>query len=413
MDAIVQLIRNALCCIKDLEWFAQSMLWDQTFTRQYYRLPEPLDKTTPLEILISVTQYYAFFSCVRSGWNMISYSLGKFHRIQRILGHRTEDARNNSNKKKKNNNNELRTWSNLLINESLATESALALRSLFIGCNVWFIGMSFFWLFANSWHITDTDWLGGLQGLIHALTVMEICLLPLLYYMWIDGATQLRKARAMSTLASDLPNRGTAAPSHWTLEQVQWLTEWDPYWTQGVSLFDLDTSDTTAELAIKDETAVTRERDALEQHLNAIVPTSTTATANSDSNDDKHSKAQLQQALRDKAEELRLQAVVTKWEGYREYLYFWLNFFAFYGYLLGILAYYYQDDDDAAGDSASPTIPTVVRHLKLGMKNTDADWRGNFVGDLMWTLEPAIILLSTMLFQRWRLAATAKKVKTD
>jgi hypothetical protein len=45
----------------------------------------------------------------------------------------------------------------------------------------------------------DTLERGGLPALIHALTVMEICLLPLLYYLIKDANIMLQRAKAYET----------------------------------------------------------------------------------------------------------------------------------------------------------------------------------------------------------------------
>ena len=70
-----------------------------------------------------------------------------------------------------------------------------ALRNPFVGICVLPIGISFFWHFHNnSLHITEAGWVGGLPALIHALTVMEIALVPLLYFMLKDASSALKKA---------------------------------------------------------------------------------------------------------------------------------------------------------------------------------------------------------------------------
>jgi hypothetical protein len=56
LDSIVQLIRNFLCCIKDWHLFSDTWLYDPKVTQQYYDFPEPLNKTTPLEAMISIVQ---------------------------------------------------------------------------------------------------------------------------------------------------------------------------------------------------------------------------------------------------------------------------------------------------------------------------------------------------------------------
>ena len=68
-----------------------------------------------------------------------------------------------------------------------------------------------------------------------------------------------------------------------------------------------------------------------------------------------------------------------------ELTYFVLNFIAFYGYSLCILAYYFSNSNE-----------TWHHILKFGMTHGDSDWWGNLAGDLAWTIEPALILYQTL-----------------
>ena len=34
----------------------------------------------------------------------------------------------------------------------------------------------------------------------------------------------------------------------------------------------------------------------------------------------------------------------------------------------------------------------ITYYIKLGLKSIDADWGREFVGDIMWTIEPAIVI---------------------
>lgn len=81
-----------------------------------------------------------------------------------------------------------------LVAERLLKEGDVATRSVFVGVNVLSIALCFFWLVANSFHVTSTDWICGVEGLIHALTVMEVGLLVLLYYTIKDASGAVRKA---------------------------------------------------------------------------------------------------------------------------------------------------------------------------------------------------------------------------
>jgi hypothetical protein len=123
-------------------------------------------------------------------------------------------------------------------------------------------------------------------------------------------------------------------------------------------------------------------------------------TANTRRTTRSQSKAKAVDDKNEKAEKIRLQALKQASanlkhkipelyiKGYREFIYFVLNFVAFYGYLMGIVAFYYPDDDHQ---------PSFVTLMKFGYGNAVADWTGNFAGDLMWTIEPIFILGSPMV----------------
>jgi hypothetical protein len=366
MDAIVQLYRNGICCIKDLGLFPSSFLWDRSYTATYYDFPEPLNKTTPMEALISLGQAYAFFSTTQQGWKMMTHSYGKIGRINGLM-----DVRG-----------PVKSEADRLVNASLIKEMKFAIRSLFIGVNVFFIGLAFFWLVGNSWHVSETDWIGGVQAVIHALTVMEVCLLPLLYYMWKDAGEQFAKASRMELLAEKM-KKGTLKQEDMGLSSFETLSGWVPFWDAGVGLFQ--GFDTT-----KEEKLMEQEAAKVQATLKALV---------GKKGDDKKSDGERES----KASDLLAGVARTRLEGYREYLYFVMNCVAFYGYLVGIVVYYWEDE------LKQPAW--VQQGLLLGMNNTHADWHGNFAGDLMWTIEPIIILGSPSLLSLMKPKQT--KIKAD
>lgn len=273
-----------------------------------------------------------------------------------------------------------------LIDASLVKEAMYALRSVFVGFIVFFIGLAFLWLTANSWHITETDWIGGLPALISALAVMELCLAPLLWYMWLDGNEQLAKAKRMDILAEKI------IKDQWSskdvgLSSVEALSGWLPFWDSGTSAFETS----SAEIDTKN---MNSEKVKLVGILNTLGVESKTKG-------EKEEKI-ARENLKAKAGELKSSVRVTVWEGYREFIYLILNALAFYGYLVGIIVYVWDDEQHQ---------PTSVRALLLNMENSHADWHGNFLGDFMWTIEPLIILLSPALFQRMK--PTQAKLKAD
>ena len=157
MDAIVQLIRNALCCVKDLKLFESTFIHNAEYTNRYLdSLTSPLNKTTPLEVIISITQLYACLSNTKSGLTLLTSSIGKLRLIIGLIESRMTKTG-------------IVSHADRIINESLMKEAFAAIKSIFVGLLVAPIGIAFWWLFINSWHITEVDWFGGLPALIHAL----------------------------------------------------------------------------------------------------------------------------------------------------------------------------------------------------------------------------------------------------
>jgi len=378
MDAIVQLYRNGLCCIKDLELFADSFLWDPLATYHFYRAGDPFFNTTPLEFAIALGQFYAFVTVTIAGIKLIKQSgIRKLQRISKLQSFEQKDS-----------------LASKIVTESLDKESAEARRSIFVGINVASIGIAFFWLVGNSFHVTETKLIGGLQGLIHALTVMEIALIPLLYYMVVDARGMFAKAKRMVDFAAILrKSQGKLASVGGqdviNAETYSWLVSggWSPYWDASVSPYEMKSNDVDQQKAFNKEVA------KVETTVDRLL-------AKDIDSDEKEAKI-LRVALNNTAEQLEDDAFTVRMEGYREIFYFFANFVAFYGYMLGILVYYFEDEENQHYH---------FRSLKFGLSHSDADWHGNFAGDFMWTIEP-IVILGSPAFIKW--LKPKKKIKSD
>jgi len=362
MDTVVQLVRNGLCCIKDWNLFAETGIHEAA----QLPLPAPLNKTTLLEVLIGLTQAYAFFSVSMSGFNLILNN--GFRKLRTVQNLQEKHQRKRGD-----------TPADDLVRQRLAKEKTAAQKNIFIGFNVMSIGLAFFWLVGNSFHVTETDWIGGVQALIHALTVMEICLVPLLYYMIADAIQLIGRAAVMEYLAKILRKCTDKVP-HVILtdETFAFLLqkEWTPFWNGKSGLDDAE-----------QEKGISEELANLVSELESWTQ----------DKDNKAMKATIQKT----AARLETDAVTTRYEAYREFLYFILNFVAFYGYMLAVLVFYRDNEDDQH---------VSVRTLKFGLNNADADWTGNFAGDLMWTIgeiNPVLdathlLLLLTFYFAAFR-----------
>mmetsp|Transcript_13493 Transcript_13493/g.18522 ORF Transcript_13493/g.18522 Transcript_13493/m.18522 type:complete len:210 (-) Transcript_13493:264-893(-) len=195
---------------------------------------------------------------------------------------------------------------------------------------------------------------------------MEVALLPLLYYMIKDAAGSIGKAGKMNDLASKLEkNGGKMIKDVLNAETYGWFVEdgWSPFWSTDVS--------GSAEEIAAEEKMLTKEIEAAQSKVESLLSEKVSAAVVEDTIDRLHSNAWM-----------------SKMEGYREYVYFLLNFIAFYGYLIGVLVFYFDNEDFQ---------PSYVGSMKMGLSNADADWTGNFAGDFMWTVEPVIILASPTL----------------
>eukprot|EP00980_Cylindrotheca_fusiformis_P030256 scaffold24612_cov132-Cylindrotheca_fusiformis.AAC.5 len=354
MDTVVQFIRNALCCAKDLNWFESTFLHDAAYTERIFGyLIYPLNKTTPLEVIISVTQFYACVSNTRSGISLIHSSVGKLRRIVWLV-----EKRMNAPPK-------TITAADRIVNDSLLKEGRMALRSTFIGVLVAPVGICFWWLTVNSWHVTETDWFGGLPGLIHALEVMEVCLVPLLYFMIVDGLETLKKSEKAKTLVEVIQTE-KLAPSAVSVQTFEVMTTWVPFWDAGVSMFS---SFDETEL----EKKLNMEVESVKNQLATWFPSEGDKTkGEKEAKQSKEAFAETKAKLEGSVHKLRM-------EGYREFLYFVLNFAAFYGYLMAPLTFYYDIEESQ---------PYHIQSMKLFYGNEDADWTGNFAGDFCWTIEP-------------------------
>lgn len=372
MDAVVQLLRNALCCIKDLNLLSSTILHDPSYTSKFYSFPSPhLNQTTPLEIIISLTQLYACVSCSISGFRLIKHKgIIKLQKLTKIADFIKEKYKHIKSKKVAN-----------FIKKSIMDEASSAFRDALVGICVLSIGISFFWLFANSLHITAAGWIGGLPALIHALTVMEVALVPLLYWMIKDAASNLSKAKRIQAFVEKIGNlkiKPAKGDDSWLDYETFTLLQgedWSSLWS-GSSKF--------SSKGMEQDKIISKDIEVIETKIKVL----TTGDKNIVSEE--------------LAQSLQQTAIECKFEGYREYLYFILNFIAFYGYLMGIIVYYFEEENEASG----------IKSLKFGATHEFADWTGNFVGDFMWTVEPILILSSPFLLRRM-MKYGETKIKSD
>jgi hypothetical protein len=315
-------------------------LFDANVTAHYYEFPEPLNKTTPLEFCISWLQLYPFIFLSKAGVTMVMDAVRTVNRVEKLMNIFPKRVSSSPIEK----NDEI---AQRLVAARLTKDGKKALKAMIIGIQLFFIGLAFFWLFANSWHVTETHWVGGIWGLIHALTVMEICLVVLLYYMIVDGREKLRSAAAMVELADSLKFKNKMTTPPMNLTTYEFMSKWNPFWLEK----DGDKKE------INEETVTDLVKRTLQLYRGG--------------KDDGEKEDKIRQTtLEGIVERLREDAHTSKMEGYREFLLFALNFVAFYGYLMGIVCVYIDDEANE---------PTWMKYFKFFHTHEMADWHGNFV----------------------------------
>jgi hypothetical protein len=400
LNAIVQFIRNFLCCIKDISYGSQpndkyyhyvSWLYDTNITNQYIhdylhiqQLIEPLYYTTPLEAFISIAQLYVVVTGVPESIQRFIYSYQQMNRSLHLIQTRQKNIITNHAER--------------LIHVSLLHEAYYCIRSMIIAFNCFFICISFIWLSANSWHITNTNWIGGLPALIHALTVMNICLLPILYYMYQDSLEYFRNAKRIQTFHQQLLS-GSITNADIGLSAIQALYNYEyiPFWSCNYT--DTTSKSKNSITAVDDVQLLNKEIRKVKAILDVITGT-TAAKKKTDQLDGNNNNSNNNIAVQDEMNQIRtkiqndlaitIQPNILKLQlyGIRELIYLVINTIAWYGYGMCIIVYYY------------PIVlqqPDYIRILLLYYHNDDADWYGNFAGDVMWTIEPIIIIISPII----------------
>jgi hypothetical protein len=75
-----------------------------------------------------------------------------------------------------------------------------------------------------------------------------------------------------------------------------------------------------------------------------------------------------------------------------------LNALAGYGYLMAIFAFFFPNAYATASTPSKDTIAhSLARSVMLNLPHSSADWWGNLLGDMAWTIEPLVCLVKPAL----------------
>lgn len=441
ISTYVGFFRNLLCCVKDLQLFSSvlslplvstplsSLPPFSLFTFFVPYIPSDLYDafllTTVLEICIFPLQVYAFYSLTTGGFNGLKgtlqklgsmkdwsealdkvkkqvyadYGLSSATSVSSSSGPSSPVRRSTRKKTPSKPKSSTSPYpaaaivcSLTFLETSMGEHKAKLNRDLVESCACLVIGPSFIWLAANSLHVTATPYIGGIDGVILALIFMEFALLPLLWYMKEDAVKERGDGKGMMLLADKCWD------GEFKFGEEKEVFE---YVSAAVSV-----RAETVGSADDDKTPKKKERDQEDEVLydkglwegfgkdsgcnDVLYPWFGKETSPSSDVvlEAFHTVASGVDAMStsgglvlDAAPLVQGGGERRHLEGLRCWLYVLLNFVAFYGYALSIIVYYLP-----AGSSA------VADALKFGMVDGDADWWGNFAGDLCWTVEPAVII---------------------
>ncbi|GMH65631.1 hypothetical protein TrST_g8442 [Triparma strigata] len=450
----VGLARNGLCCIKDLfpglgGWLFTPVV-DSLLIRYLTLLPPfpmlsqllPSDLlaasslTTWLELMICPLQFFAMFNLTKSGISGIQDAVANLSSVphweasletaKRSI--HSDDSTVSSNSSRRSGRS--RTPSKKLkergytiagiaptspevilattsfLSDSLKSYKQAQLTSLIESFACLIIGPAFFWLACNSLHVTSTPYIGGVDGVIIALCFMEAALFPCLYFMLVSAV----KATSMASKMTEYAEYGYDGDLAFDAKKPD-KELFD--WVSGAVVL----RSSNGFMADSDDTPKKKDRDAewnffynlskaqgfgsdSEKDLTTLYPWH---APNSDNYDDLTKEAfnifiSGIEAFSDGSTALITDALPLIQGGgerlavekYRLWAYFFLNFTAFYGYLMAPVTYYTPNGHNAISDA-----------LKFGMSDDAADWAGNFAGDLCWTIEPALILFGAALITWW------------
>jgi hypothetical protein len=351
----------------------------------------PLTITTTIELLIAPTQFAAvIFNCM-SGYGNVNNGKEDLVRVEKWL------AAINSVfllKPFKSSSAEF-----LVLKAGLATDKAALKRRIFIGYLEIIFGIAFLFLVLNSLHIVGPS---HPKPVIDALIWMEVGLVYILVVMWQSFTKKVKDIQRLSKYSAFVKSMKVKTAEELLLRAIDsgfdraeifegfvaLHPSYAPAWRRHSSS---DGSTGTKDAVSK---ALSEEIQTEFRTVTAVFSKFTSIEKSASGSDGEHQSLSL--TLEKQSFEARLQAPL-------ELIFFVLNFTAWYGYLLGILAFYVPE---AARDASLGIIDYAMNSIQesgaphswckvfmFGLSHGDADWWGNLAGDMAWTIEPLLMLI--------------------
>lgn len=353
-----QFVRNFLCV-------AKSLIPNKGFLKQaiFPQAIQPFNEILTIELLIAVTQFAAVYFNLVAGIKDISAFFKDsplFKRGLLFLERLSFDASKKG------------SLSRTLVRHGLETDRSNNIVKGIVGFWEIIFGLSFVFLGLNSVHYYLK---GHPKPVIDALIAMEIGLAYVLVVMWrglgrkfthINILNKLSKVVSsdLSSQSFNVKNLLTQAADFGILFNFQE----DVY--SNINMLDVYRTLFPQFKPSYASSPATTQGEKIQSDLDHIEHTTSLNLPKED--------------LLNTLNKTKMQLV---YESVFDIFYFILNFVAGYGYLLGILAFYFP-----YASSKTNNVDAIVKALMFQMSNDDADWWGNFAGDLAWTIEPVLVM---------------------
>lgn len=351
----------------------------------------PLTITTTIELLIAPTQFAAVvFNCM-SGYGNVNNGQEDLIRVEKWLA---SINRVFLLKPFKSSSAEF-----LVIKAGLETDKAALKTRIYVGYLEMVFGIAFLFLVLNSLHIVGPS---HPKPVIDALIWMEVGLVYILIIMWRSFTKKVKDIQRLSRYsafvkgmkvktAEDLLLRAIDSGFD-SVEIFEGFVALHPSYAPAWRRHGTPDANTGAKDAVSK--ALSDEIGTEFRTITSVFSKFTSIEKSGTGSDGGHRSLSL--ALEKQSYEAQLQAPL-------ELIFIVLNFTAWYGYLLGILAFYVpeaaRDASLGISDYAMNSIQEFgaphswCKVLMFGLSHGDADWWGNLAGDMAWTIEPLLMLI--------------------
>lgn len=348
----VQFLRNAACVIRALIPTNHFLLQEINILHQNVII---------INIFISCTQFYAMFASIYNGFVHIYQSIKKLHQMYRFqydcdICMITKPSIETS-----------------ILQMTISKEiHHVFYYEYLVGYFEVIFGICFFYLGTNSLNIHFAH---HPKQVIDALYIMEIFLVYFLYFMYITFQTHYHNVQKAKRLIRSLESLQKINIEDILLKMCQ-VGFWKDNIQQLFKILDLPyhldyEKDATSEVG----------RLGYDIHSCFIQKNGKDKVISSKASKvlGIHHVIAIQQNLEKYIQKERYQ-------GHFDLIIFVLNVIAFYGYLCGVYVFYYPQPD-----------LIWLQWMFGGLSHEMADWWGNFLGDLAWTIEPLLFIIPFLL----------------